>query len=153
MLYLCLDCQFIPLSGMQFYTEVWFELLYLHPLWLLLVFPELILSVLYLLLVWNNILTSVMATPAFAKLDFRHVLPMSGKGKIDRLASRTRCCSKETYLYSLVISNAGFPDFTCYGIVCYIVFCAVSRYNGRWYTDVGIILQTRRWYNMPHIIG
>ena len=96
MLYLSLYWKIMPMSGMQCYTQVWFEFLYLHPLWILLGFTKLIESVLYLLLVCNIIPTSVMATFAFTKLEFRLVIPMSGTGKI-------------SFIPSSVISTYGTP--------------------------------------------
>ena len=81
MLYLCLDCNVIPMSGLQIYTYFCYTILYLLLLWLLLFLANLISDLLYLLLVWIFI-------------------PMS------------------------VISNSGFLNFTGYGIVCYIIFCA-----------------------------
>ena len=81
--YTCITC----MSGMQCYTQVWFEFLYLHPLWILLGFTKLIESVLYLLLVCNIIPTSVMATFAFTKLEFRLVIPISGTGQINIIPS------------------------------------------------------------------
>ena len=105
MLYHLLDCDVIPMSGLQCYTYVWFENLYICPdcnvtsmsglqiytyfcytilylllLWLLLLFPNLISDLLYLFLVLNFITTSV-------------------------------------------ISNSGLFIYTDYGIVRYIIFC------------------------------
>ena len=80
-LYLCPDCNVISMSGLQIYTYFCYTILYLLLLWLLLFFANLISDLLYLLLVCIFI-------------------PMS------------------------VISNSGFLNFTGYGIVRYIVFRA-----------------------------
>ena len=59
MLYLCLDCYIISMSGLQCYTYVWF-------------------ANLYLFLLYKIIPTSVMVTSVFATFDLRHVIPSSG---------------------------------------------------------------------------
>ena len=77
---------FIPTSGLQCYTYVWIENLYLCLVCFIIPSSGLFkfdLRHLYLLLVCNIIPTSVMATSAFAKLDLRHVIPTPGIGKID----------------------------------------------------------------------
>ena len=87
MLYLSLDSNFIPLSGFQCYIYFCYTILYLLLLWLLLFFANLISDLLYLLLVSIFIPTSVISTSAFVKLDFRHVIPTSGIGKMDIIPS------------------------------------------------------------------
>ena len=69
MLYLCLDCKFIPLSGLLCYVFVW-------------------IAILYLLLLNNTIPTfvSVIATSDFINFQFRNVIPTSGTGKMDVMA-------------------------------------------------------------------
>ena len=68
MLYLCLVCKFIPMSGLQCYIYVGF-------------------ANLYLLLLYNIIPTSGMVTSVFGKFDFRHIIPTSGLGKTDIIPS------------------------------------------------------------------
>ena len=55
-------------------------------------------DLLYLLLVSIFIPTSVISTSAFVKLDFRHVIPTSGIGKMDIIPSS-------------VISTYGAPHY------------------------------------------
>ena len=78
------------MSGLQCYTYVWIENLYLCLVSFIIPtsgFFKFDLRHLYLLLVCNIIPTSVMATSAFSKLDFRHVIPTSGIGKTDIIPS------------------------------------------------------------------
>ena len=90
------------MTGLQCYTYVWIENLYLCLVSFIIPtsgFFKFDLRHLYLLLVCNIIPTSIMATSAFAKLGFRHVIPTSGIGKTDIIPSS-------------VISTYGAPYFT-----------------------------------------
>ena len=90
LLCLCLVSNVISSSGLKCYTYVWIENLYLCLVSFIIPtsgFFKFDLRHLYLLLVCNIIPTSVMATSAFAKLDFRHVIPTSGIGKTDIIPS------------------------------------------------------------------
>ena len=77
MLYHLLDCDIIPMSGMQRYTHVWFVNVYLcldcNVICIYVWFANLCLFLLY-----NIIPTSVMVTSAFSKFDFRPVISISG---------------------------------------------------------------------------
>ena len=86
LLCLCLVCIVTSSSGLECYTYVWIENLYLDLVSFIIPtssFFKFDFRHLYLLLVCNVIPTSVMATSAFAKLDLRHVIPTSGIGKTD----------------------------------------------------------------------
>ena len=101
MLYHLLDCDVIPMSGLQCYTYVWFANLYLCPDWNVIsmsglqIYAYFCYTIFYLLLFLANLISDLLYL-----LLVCIFIPMS------------------------VISNSGFLNFTGYGIVCYIIFCA-----------------------------
>ena len=120
----CYIIIWIVMSGLLHYIYVWIAMLYY--VWF---------ANFYLFLLYKIIPTSVMVTSIFATFDLRHVIPSSGLQ-----------CLLVCYI---CISHSRFLDFTCYGIVCYIMFCVISRYNERWY-DIRFS-HTGYRYNMSYI--
>ena len=106
MLYHLQDCDVIPMSGLQCYTYVWFSNLYLCPDWNVIsmsglqIYTYFCYTILYLLLLWLLLFLANLISDLLYLLLVCIFIPMS------------------------VISNSGFLNFTGYGIVCYIIFCA-----------------------------
>ena len=76
LLYLCLVCNVISSSGLECYTYVWIEILYLDLVSFIIPtsgFFKFDFRHLYLLLDCNIIPTSVMVTSAFFNLDYTYV--------------------------------------------------------------------------------